>query len=315
MKPRQKCNVFREPTGDLEVVGLCSDLVDIAVVPALGSKIVRLHDRHADREWTWSARTERTLHRNKIGDDFERSPLIGIDECIPTIAPCRSGEVEFPDHGEAWMRTWELDDQALDDCAIVTSLMLSTCPLRLVRRITVEDARVRIDYTLQHLGFAPIPYAWALHPLFAMRQGDHLEIADAPAEGRVDSAMGLGGLEADGTCAWPSPLPNVELDTFALGREPACVKLYLRTAPAGSFAIVNDRDGTTLRCRYGPPEVLPYLGVWITRGGWNGFHHFAIEPCNVDNDDATAIDPERSPAAVISPRETRQWFVHYALGR
>lgn len=32
------------------------------------------------------------------------------------------------------------------------------------------------------------------------------------------------------------------------------------------------------------PSQLRYLGIWITRGGWRGSHHFALEPTNASCD-------------------------------
>src|SRR6266436_69141 len=89
-----------------EIYVLTNDRVQIAVVPELGAKIISLKNLQTGREWLWHPRNEVTLFRNRLGDDFSKSPLAGIDECLPTIAPCQWQACDLPDHGEAWSTPW-----------------------------------------------------------------------------------------------------------------------------------------------------------------------------------------------------------------
>jgi hypothetical protein len=148
-----------------------------------------------------------------------------------------------------------------------------------------------------------------------MQAGDRVSLPGSRSPGRVDSVLGLPGIEANASVPWPEPRPGVRLDALDLGPEPASIKLYLPTTAPAQFAVMNEQDATSLRGRYGPLEALPFLGVWVSRGGWNGYHHFAIEPTNVNSDRADAIDPSQASAAVIPPGETRRWFVEWAVGR
>ncbi|HRX86287.1 MAG TPA: hypothetical protein P5572_14805, partial [Phycisphaerae bacterium] len=249
--------------------------------------------------------------RNHVGDAFDVSPLVGIDECIPTVAPCVVDGIDLPDHGEAWTRAWRLDDDRLSDGCVATELRLMTRPLCIRRELRLTGATLRLDYTLENLSAAPVDYAWALHPLLAMRAGDRIEVAVDDRLGRVDTAAGIAGLTADDTCTWPQVTPEIRADGLRLGDDLASLKLYLPTPEPAQFAVVNDRDGTALRGRYGPAENLPYLGVWITRGGWNGYHHFALEPTNT-NADRLQRDP--TPATQLPAGALRQWFVEWTLG-
>jgi hypothetical protein len=62
--------------------------VELAVVPELGAKIISLKNLRTGREWLWHPMGGLELFKNQAGDDFSTSPLVGIDECLPTIAPC-----------------------------------------------------------------------------------------------------------------------------------------------------------------------------------------------------------------------------------
>jgi len=57
--------------------------VELAVVPELGARIISLKDLHTGREWLWHPAGGPKLFRNRAGDNFESSPLVGLDECLP----------------------------------------------------------------------------------------------------------------------------------------------------------------------------------------------------------------------------------------
>ncbi len=305
--------VFHETAGAFEIVGLRSAALEVAVAPRAGAKLVRLLDRRYDREWTWAPDAGRRLFENAVGDAFDDSPLVGVDECIPTVAPCVVEGQPWPDHGEVWARAWELDAGELNAGRITTTIALKTAPLVLRRTATVTDNRLRLDYVLSSRGEQQQRFAWCWHPLFAVREGDRIELPAGEYRGRVDSAANLPGLATDQVVSWPTPAPGVRADTMLAGSVGTSLKLYLPSPAEGVFAVRNERDGTTMRGTYGPVEALPYLGIWATRSGWNGFHHFAIEPTNVMDDHADRIDAGNR-AAFIAPGEARRWFVELELG-
>src|SRR5258705_9650731 len=91
---------------------LTSGQMQIIAVPELGARIISLKDLRSGREWLWHPNGGRKLFRNGSGDSFEKSPLVGMDECFPTIAPCSWRDRDLPDHGEVWSAAWTVDDDA-----------------------------------------------------------------------------------------------------------------------------------------------------------------------------------------------------------
>src|ERR1041385_3849854 len=92
-----------------EVFTLANNEIELGVVPELGGRIVSLKNLRTRREWLWHPLGGRKLFRNQAGDSFERSPLVGMDECLPTIAPCSWQQRNLPDHGELWTADWSVD--------------------------------------------------------------------------------------------------------------------------------------------------------------------------------------------------------------
>src|SRR5882672_5385838 len=85
---------------------LSSRKLRITVVPELGAKIISLKDLHTGREWMWHPRGGLKLFRNRPGDDFSQSPLVGVDEGLPTVPLFFGRARELPDQGELWCIPW-----------------------------------------------------------------------------------------------------------------------------------------------------------------------------------------------------------------
>ena len=94
--------VFVSDESGFAVYGLRSPSTEIRVAPELGAKILSLKNLETGREWMWRPPGLSRLFRNEPGDPFERSTLVGADECLPTVAPCRWKGLDLPDHGEVW---------------------------------------------------------------------------------------------------------------------------------------------------------------------------------------------------------------------
>src|SRR5258706_6100635 len=131
-----------------EVFILGNQEVELAVVPELGARIISLKDLRTGREWLWHPAGGRKLFRNRAGDNFERGPLVGLDECLPTIAPCTWQERDLPDHGEVWSAAWALDSAAWEGGLLRTSISLKISPLDFERTIELQENEIRLSYRL-----------------------------------------------------------------------------------------------------------------------------------------------------------------------
>jgi len=80
----------------------------------------------------------------------------------------------------------------------------------------------------------------------------------------------------------------------------------------GFAAVENDQTGDLLEFAWNPLENNT-LGVWLTRGGWHGHEHFALEPANGD-DDALAAAAGRQHCGTVPAGQTRSWQVSIRVG-
>jgi hypothetical protein len=96
-----------------------------------------------------------------------------------------------------------------------------------------------------------------------------------------------------------------------LGSGDGYVKCFAFPFRSGRAAIQNDVSGDRLSFDFDAKE-LTALGIWITRGGWNGYHHVALEPTNAPADSLGIATADRS-CPILAPHTTASWSVRLSV--
>lgn len=275
-----------------EVYVLSNEEVELAVVPELGAKIISVKNLRTGREWMWHPPGGPKLFANRPGDDFSRSPLIGADECLPTVAPCVWQGRAVPDHGEVWSEPWEVDSAAWAGGMLKTSVRLKISPFEFERTVGLHEDEIHLGYRLNNLGAQAEAFLWAFHPLLSSQEGDQLEL---PASTRA-LLNGAGWVDA-------APLTIPENNS---------AKVFAQPVTEGLAGIRNRLTGDRLEFVWNPVENNT-LGLWLTRGGWHGHHHFAIEPANGDND-TLALAAGRNRCGIVPASDSVSWQIRLRVG-
>jgi hypothetical protein len=291
MKPLTHSYAVRQEQG-FEVYVLNTGEVELAVVPELGAKIISLKDLRTGREWMWQPPGRLKLFRNRPGDAFSQSPLVGADECVPTIAPCSWQGRDLPDHGEVWNVPWKVDSEALGHGILKTSVRLEISPFDFERTIELRGNEIQISYKLNNYSPAERRFLWALHPLLRLQADDRLEL---PVSTR---ALLNGAVWVD---AVGSTIPEKNSD-----------KIFAVPVSEGLAAIGNPVTGDRLEFEWNPAEN-DTLGLWLTRGGWHGHHHFALEPTNADSD-ALDLAAGQNHCGVVAASGFVSWQIRLRVG-
>ena len=275
-----------------DVFVLSNQDVELAVVPELGARIISLKDLRTKREWLWHPTCQRNLFRNRAGDRFESSPLVGLDECLPTIAPCFWGQRDLPDHGEVWAAGWTVDREAWERGLLRTSVGLKISPFDFARTIELNENEVRLRYHLRNRATAAEDYLWAMHPLLRLQSGDKLELP-------LSTRALLNGAD------WLDALNSSS-------KTGDCEKTFASPISDGWAAIRNRESGDRLHFEWDAADNNT-LGLWLNRGGWHGHHHFAIEPANGESDILT-VAAQRKCCGRIAAGGVATWQVCIRVG-
>lgn len=275
-----------------EIYALGNQDVEIAVVPELGAKIISLKNLRTGREWMWHPPGELELFHNRPGDNFSRSPLVGMDECLPTINPCVWRGRKLPDHGEVWSAEWTVDEEAWQKGALKTSVRLEISPFDFERTVELDENGVRFSYQLSNRNAAPEYFLWAMHPLLSLEPGDRL-VLPASTRALLDGAGWVDAVD--------SAIPKGN-----------CSKLIAGPLTEGFSGIHNAKTGERFDCEWNAGENNA-LGLWLTRGGWHGHHHFAIEPTNAGADALTEA-VGREWCGIVAGSSCATWQVRFRIG-
>jgi galactose mutarotase-like enzyme len=283
---------------------IANDLAELTVIPQLGAKIVSLRNRHSGHEWMWRPRPFMRLFRNKPEAPFETGPLIGADECIPTVSPCFWQHELIPDHGELWSIPWQIDESLLAQNILGTCARFPVSPFTLQRQISLRRSEFVFDYKLISHSRQPQRFLWAFHPLLPITSDTVLDLHPAPSNVLVTAVTGLASITAGSLRPWPSPFPETCLERLQLGPQPAYIKLFadLSEHHRGCASI---RQGRERLCFSFETAQVPFIGIWITRGGWNGYTHLSIEPTNAACDSLDRV-PETN-RTVVPPLGSIEW--------
>lgn len=284
-------------------VTLETSAVRAVVAPSSGGRIASLVDRRSGTEWMWAPPGGRPRDRRR-GASFAESPMLGADECIPTVGECTVDGINYADHGEVWQRRWSsVSDHAPVSCTHAVGMTLHG--LRLERHARVDGARLHLDYTVERTRESTVPWLWSWHPLFTMPTCPRLELEGVRGSPRVQACSGI---DADNPIL-RSPLGSSTsgVSRLDLGAPQRSAKLFFAAEPQGLAKLSDDATGESITVRW-KGEALQGFGLWINRGGWNGYHHVALEPCTV---------PFESPADMPDPGacpSQASWSLEIELG-
>jgi len=273
-----------------EVYVLKNQDVKIAIVPELGGRIISLKNRRTGRDWMWHPPGGLKLFRNLPGDDFSDSPLAGMDDCLPTIAPCVWQGRQLPDHGEIWSASCTVDEKAWQKGALKTSVALKISPFDFERTVELDGNEIRFNYQLRNRNSAAEYFLWAMHPLLSLRGGDQL-VLPASTRALLNGANWVDAID--------SAIP-----------ERNCSKLIAGPVTEKCCGIRNQKTGERLDFEW---DENNGLGLWLTRGGWHGYHHFAMEPTNGGADALTAAI-ERKWCGTLAGSAVATWQVRLRIG-
>ncbi|NQU38786.1 MAG: hypothetical protein HQ523_02430 [Lentisphaerae bacterium] len=186
--------------------------------------------------------------------EYERRPVYGYDDCLPTMDACRHPELDWtvPDHGELCWLPWTVTQagEALQCRAASRRL-----PLRFERRLEFAANRLTWHFSAMNDGNAAVNVQHVMHPLMPLDRVSGIEL---PTFGRAMDATQGAPLDA-------STPEAVARRLQALPKGAARMWL-LQEVTDGLFHV--ELDGTMrLSVRY-DHRMFSTLGIWWNRDGY-----------------------------------------------
>ena len=294
----------------MTICAIESQDVRVEVDPLFGARVLSLIDRRSGRDWM-----AKGPQSKKVGEDaiYLADEAVGWDECFPTVAPWDASGTSWGrtlrDHGDLWGRPWSVNAQSGHSL----TLSYSDRAFRFTRRLSIRDAVLTAEYTVENLTDAALSFMWALHGLLAVTTEDRTSLAGIDNVAASYLSLNGSAIEAQ-RLAWPGPdnALGIALDAAQPVSLHFAAKLYASHIPAAR-ASVGGRNGW-LDIGWDNRE-LGHLGLWLNYGGWpspGNIYHLALEPTTAPVDHLGQALEQRS-AVILAPASSTTWSVTLTL--
>lgn len=277
-----------------------SDKLKLSILPDIGFKVASIIYKPKNKEFLFQP-TKGKYETPIYGDAFEKYDTSGMDEMLPTIDKCIYPEGEFegdelPDHGDLWSLPW---DVTIVDNKVMGSINLRSLALKFQKIVTLENpTTIRMDYRVKNLSDLEVHYLWALHGLNVFNENTEFLFSE-----EMKDVINVADNE---------DLSLMDLKFLKNYGDKKSYKYYFTNEiKNGTVGLDYTDDKVKYIINY-DPEVNPYLGVWITKGGFKGEYNCALEPSNGFYDNLNkAYYNGKLP--ILCPLEEREWTIYIEI--
>ena len=249
---------------NIDAIVLENDQLIVHILPNLGGKVASIKSKKTDYEYIFQA-SKKAYDFPDYAASFEKYDTSGIDDCIPTIDACIDpiSKSELPDHGDVWSLAWEIVNKT--DHSLDLKVSLRSLPLVFHKTISLNETSLHFSYQLDNDTDQNYAYLWAFHGLLNYETNSFLEFEDG-----LENYINVQNDE----------LWNFDIRQLNNFKENHTYKYYFQDPIREGWARLTHPDQKTALEILFNPKDNPYLGVWLTTGGFKGEKNIAIEPCN-----------------------------------
>ena len=275
--------IFETNFKNTKAVQLENDRIRVVVLPEKGGKIASLFLKEKEFELIFQNK-ENEYKNPKISDDFGDFDASGFDDCFPSInaSKVKVGDIEvgYPNHGEIWSGNLSYNIRGDKVELLFNSSIL---PYSYKKIVSIENNEVILDYEIINNGDIDFPCIWAAHFLANCHEDMKLIMPNNTYNViNVTSSTYLG--EIGETHSYPITLDHYGKEYFLDRIYPESAKkaekYYVnQEISEGECGIYYPHKDVTYKL-YFDKDIMPYIGFWVTEGGFRGDYNCALEPTN-----------------------------------
>ena len=292
---------------NIEAMEIANDVLSMLVLPSSGGKIQSI--RFLGKEYLMQ-NPSGTFISAEYDADYADGDFSGFDDMFPTItASVYPGGVwdgiRLPDHGEVWTLPFKAESDAGSLHLSVHGVRL---PYRFSKRISLEGARIVIDYRAENLSPFPMKHIWAAHPLFVLEEGTKLRL---PYAKTIMNTYGGCKYLGEFGSIHPWPVSNDGRDLGQLSpKERCCNKYYVWNELKRNESVIEYPNGVSVTTSCDVKKV-PYLGMWVDERGYGDgtMACVAPEPCTGALDSLPLADTF-GKIAELPPNDALSWQMY-----
>lgn len=267
-------DIATDKWSNLESVHLKNNKIKIVVLPKLGGKIASIYYKELDFELV--AQHQNSEYVEAIGGEFAAGDASGLDDAFPNINEeniiVNNCLQHYPDHGEIWNKSFQYE---IKNDKLHLNFHSDTFGYDYQKTVDIEDSSVILHYKISNSSNEAFPCLWAFHGL--VRYEENMEIFYGDG---VDSFLNVLESKELGEVGTIIPRNNQNYDFTKVPKKASktMVKYYVEGAvKQGICGYRYPTQGAQCTIEY-DAQKLPYLGMWLTAGGFRGDYNCALEP-------------------------------------
>ncbi len=294
---------------NMDAIIMESKYLRIKLLPKLGFKIASFKYIPKDKELLFQPE-KGSYDIPYYGASFEKYDTSGLNEMIPTIDKCIYRGNQLPDHGEVWSVPWNVE---IRDNIVTGEVKLKKLQLQFYKTLTFQvDNVLKVDYKVKNLENESIDFLWALHGLNVFDDETRILIpkeAKSILNVHENDILGMVGKKNLFPLAKSMAGDSIDLSLLKNYKDNRSYKYYfLEQIKNGEVGLYYENENIVYVLRYDSAKI-PYLGVWITKGGFKGEYNCAIEP-STGYFDSLELAIQNEKVTKLKPYEEFCWTIY-----
>lgn len=280
--------VYKTFFKNVNSVVLENDLLKVIVIPSIGGKLASIYNKTSQFELLFQNK-ENEYKAPYLSAPFAEFDAAGFDDAFPTIDASiviyEGKEIIYPDHGEIWSANFNYEILNNELKLKFTSAIL---PYTYEKTVSISNDSVIIKYAIKNTGKSPFPCIWAMHCLVNCTEDMEISFPEGTTEIlNVHESTNLGQKNSVHKYPVTKTTDNKDYKLNRVGSPSLnnTEKYYVNgIAKCGNCSINYQANHTLYTIDY-DKNIMPYLGFWVTEGGFRGDYNCALEPTNGFYDD------------------------------
>lgn len=254
------------------ILMLDNDILQIIVLPNQGGNISSIYYKPQNTEFLFQPPCA-DYPVPKRGESFEAYAAAGFDDAFPNIdaenIEYKGRKLVYNDHGDIWTSIMKTQ---ISGGTVLLREQNEVCLFE--KSIALEGNRLILNYKIKNISDEIYPCFYTMHCLFKSDTDTRVIFPDKTDF--IENALESEKFGHKGNII-PCSVQENEIGLShicAAGYEKFYVHGYVKE---GSCGIKYPSRAVRINIEW-DNDVLPYLGFWVTAGGFRGDYNFALEP-------------------------------------
>jgi len=304
-------SISKTIVGGLNGLILENDRLRTVLMPGYGARILSIIYKPTETEFVWH-NPRIPVMKPTYKPEFE--DVSGLFDCVPTCEACTYKKWDLPMFGEVASEPWRVVKTQKKPRSITVKLQrkCEVYPLMVNKALTItkNESVLELNYKLENLSDEQLDFHYSGHNTLNINPSYRIvlphEVTKVKRGMAITDRVGNLGDEIPWPITTDRQGKTIDLSKVGQPCEGTGENLYTPKLKESWAVAFNESRKEAIGFSF-QAEVLPYILVWITRGGYQGYYHMALEPSTGRPDNLDVAVNQWKNYSSIEPRGNVSW--------